>query len=625
MANQARRSGRRLQIGVALAGAGLIIGVWVTVFAILWRDRESAITETETDSTNLTLAFEEQIVRTIGAIDQTMRFLQADIEREGSSFDLQRWLAHAPSMADLSLQLAIIGPDGRLKASSLDANPDPIDLGDREHFRAHVADDSGRLFIGKPVVGRVSNKWSIQLSRRLNGPDGSFAGVLVFSLDPSYLTRLYQDVNVGESGFILLAGLDGVVRAYAGKHASDGIGLNTSIADSGLMRQVNSAPIGTSAGPSAVDGIQRIVGYRLVRGYPLVVMVGYGLSDALATADAAGARILVMTVVATLIFAALTVYLAIEIGRRTRREEELARERSKLETNNRDLQELNQQLIESRNRAESASRTKSVFLAAMSHELRTPLNSIIGFSEIIRDQMFGSIGVASYAQYADHIHESGTHLLSVISNILDVAKAEAGQLDLHEEVVDIAKAVSASVRTIHAQALKVQLSVSIELPTGLPSLSADSVKIRQILINLLSNAVKFTPKGGKIAVGAWLEPSGKLALAVSDTGIGMAPDEIPIALAPFRQIDSRLSRRFEGTGLGLPLTKRLVELHGGTLEIASVPARGTTVTVRFPQERVLGRRRPEPAAALAEEAPGEFPRRQADPAMEPAVPRRPNR
>ncbi len=614
-----------MQVGVALVGAGLIVALWVTVFLVLWRERESAITDQETDSANLTLAFEEQIVRTISAIDQTMRFLEVDIQRQGPSFDLQHWLARAPSMTGLTLQLAIIGPDGRLRASSLETNPGPIDLSDREHFRVHVADDSGKLFIGKPVVGRVSNKWSIQLSRRLNGPDGSFAGVLVFSLDPSYLTRLYQDVDVGESGFILLAGLDGVVRAYAGKGGLGGVGLGTSLADTGVMRQANSAPISTSVGPSAVDGVERIVGYRLVRGYPLVVMVGYGLSDVLATTDAAGARILSVTVAATLIFVALTAYLAIEIGRRTRREEELARERCKLETNNRDLQELNQQLIESRNRAESASRTKSVFLAAMSHELRTPLNSIIGFSEIIRDQMFGPIGVDSYAQYADHIHESGTHLLSVISNILDVAKAEAGQLDLHEEVVDVAKAVTASVRTIHAQALKGQLTVSIELPTGLPSLSGDPVKIRQILINLLSNAVKFTPKGGKIAVGACLEPSGKLAIAVSDTGIGMAPDEIPIAPAPFRQIDSRLSRRFEGTGLGLPLTKRLVELHGGTLEIASMSDHGTTVTVRFPQERVLGRRRLESAAAFAERAPGESPRRQTDPAMGPAVPRRPDR
>src|SRR6516225_6336579 len=214
-----------------------MVGLWIAVWAIIWRDRQQAISDTRTDSANLTLAFEEQIVRTVGAIDQTMRFLQADIRQQGTAFNLQRWMAQAPSMNDITLQVAIIGPDGRLKASSLETKPDPIDLSDREHFRVHVAEDSGRLFIGKPVVGRVSNKWSIQLSRRLNGPDGSFAGVVVFSLDPSYLTQLYRDVNVGESGFILLAGLDGTVRAYAGKNAVSDFSLGASMAGSALMQQ----------------------------------------------------------------------------------------------------------------------------------------------------------------------------------------------------------------------------------------------------------------------------------------------------------------------------------------------------------------------------------------------------
>ncbi len=325
MLNQARRSGLTLQIGIALVGASLIVGLWVAVWAIVLRDRQQAISDTETDAANLTLAFEEQIVRTVGAIDQTMRFLQADIQRQGTAFDLQRWMAQAPTISDLTLQLAIIGADGRLKASSLEANPDPIDLSDREHFRVHVADDSGRLFIGKPVVGRVSNKWSIQLSRRLNGPDGSFAGVLVFSLDPSYLTRLYRDVNVGEAGFILLAGLDGVVRAYAGGNAVSDVALGASIADSALMQKVESesAPIGTYIGPVSLDGAERIVGYRIVRGYPLMVMIGFSTRDVLAASEAAARRLLGLTAIVTLIYIAIKAYLVIEIGRRARREEEL--------------------------------------------------------------------------------------------------------------------------------------------------------------------------------------------------------------------------------------------------------------------------------------------------------------
>jgi signal transduction histidine kinase len=242
-------------------------------------------------------------------------------------------------------------------------------------------------------------------------------------------------------------------------------------------------------------------------------------------------------------------------------------------------------LRQAKDQAETASRTKSEFLANMSHELRTPLNAVIGFSEIIHRQIFGPIGEDRYVDYAKDIHASGTHLLQVINDILDISKAEAGKVDLRETPVDVARALAACAKLLAPRAEAGQVRVEIDVPEDAPLLLADEQRLRQIVLNLMSNAVKFTPPGGRVTAGSARDADGALRLTVSDTGIGMREQDIPRALEPFGQIDSALARRFEGTGLGLPLTKKLVELHGGTLELRSRPGDGTAAIVRFPPAR----------------------------------------
>lgn len=241
----------------------------------------------------------------------------------------------------------------------------------------------------------------------------------------------------------------------------------------------------------------------------------------------------------------------------------------------------------SKEEAELASRAKTEFLANISHELRTPLNAIIGFSDLMRREMLGPLGNEQYKAYARDIHQSGTHLHDMINDILDLSKVEAGKADLHEEPMDMAATVRRCLRLLRPRADSGGIALEFRVGETLPALFADVRKVKQVLINLLSNAVKFTEPGGRVTVEAFCDESGRLVLAVEDTGIGMAPEDIPIALQPFGQIDSALSRKYEGTGLGLPLSKSLVELHGGTFDIASAPGKGTRVTVRFPLERVL--------------------------------------
>ena len=244
-------------------------------------------------------------------------------------------------------------------------------------------------------------------------------------------------------------------------------------------------------------------------------------------------------------------------------------------------------LREAKTQAEFANRSKSEFLANMSHELRTPLNAIIGFSEMMRLETFGPIGNPRYIEYVRDIHESGTHLLSLINDILDLSKIEAGAFELKEEEVDLAQVVAACRRIIEVRAKEAGLTLDTRLSGKLPKLWSDERAVKQIILNLLSNAVKFTPTGGKVTVRAEIEEDGCFVLSVSDTGIGIDADDIPKVFKPFSQIDGSLSRKHDGTGLGLPLVKSLVEVHGGTIELESELGNGTIITIRFPAERVL--------------------------------------
>ena len=244
------------------------------------------------------------------------------------------------------------------------------------------------------------------------------------------------------------------------------------------------------------------------------------------------------------------------------------------------------ELRQAKEAAESANQSKSQFLANMSHELRTPLNAVLGFSEVMMSEIMGPLGDRRYHEYAKDIHDAGSHLLDIIDDILDMSKIEAGHFALDAQWIDVADLIGETLRLIGARAREGGLTVVREIEPNLPPLYADLRSVKQILLNLLGNAVKFTPSGGKVTVAARLLPSRGLALSVSDTGLGIAAQDIPQALKPFGQIERALSRRHGGVGLGLPLSKHLAELHDGTLEIASEPGKGTNVSVYFPPARV---------------------------------------
>ena len=233
-----------------------------------------------------------------------------------------------------------------------------------------------------------------------------------------------------------------------------------------------------------------------------------------------------------------------------------------------------------RSESELASRTKSAFLATMSHELRTPLNSIIGFSDVILS--LKDAGKA--AEYAEHIAKSGRRLLDVVSDILDISKIESGSFVLSRQPSDLGDIVDAAVETMRDVIAEKSQVLDVRVPQGLPMLSLDGKRIKQVLVNLLSNASKFTAARGRIILVAKRTPEGGATIAVADTGMGMSPDQIAIALKPFGQVQGHLARTQEGTGLGLPIARGLARQHGGELHVESAPGAGTTVFLTLPPD-----------------------------------------
>ncbi len=265
---------------------------------------------------------------------------------------------------------------------------------------------------------------------------------------------------------------------------------------------------------------------------------------------------------------------------------ELQDTRDQFEAQGAELVAICEDVAATRDAAIYASHAKSQFLAHMSHEIRTPLNAILGFSEIIGKEVLGPVTPPKYREYADDIHQSGAHLLEIINDILDLAKIEAGKLEIEDGEVDVRHAIDASLRFVKERASKAGIALNTEVDADLPALRADKRMVKQMLINLLTNAAKFTPNRGVVTVLATLDRLGALRLSVRDTGVGIATEDIPKVLENFGQADNSRAGVSEGTGLGLPLIKSMIEMHGGTLEIESEIDAGTTATICFPSDRL---------------------------------------
>ncbi len=522
---------------------------------------------------------------------------------KGSDMNIYAWAREIPITTGPIVQAGIVAPNGMLVSTTSTPNLKPIDMSDREHVRVGLDGKFKGLFIGPPVSSRVDGQMVIPITKRVETKDGRFVGILDFLVSPAKLTILHQSINLGNDGIIALIGSDDIIRARFTKKRPDGLdGIGNTIPHSLDRDRVLETDDGSGfyIQPNTVDHITRLISYRRVANYPLIVAVGLGYDEGLASWRMQAETLSALAAAVTLLLGGLALYLMREIGLRAMRDLELADERNKLKAANLQLtdehsklQTANAELIESRTRAEAASQAKSRFLANMSHELRTPLNAILGFSQIIKDQVMGPVGKPVYADYAKDIHGAGEHLLKLINRVLDMAKIEAGKIELYDDVLDPAEIVRTSVTAVRGLAAGKGVALETDIPPGTPFIRGDELRLSEVLINLLSNAVKFT-ETGHVRVSLAFDAARGFSFTVADTGIGMSPDEITQALEPFVQVDNAFSKKYQGTGLGLPLARRLIELHGGSLDIASVKGGGTTISARLPPERVV---QPEAEAA----------------------------
>ena len=521
-----QEAGCRLCRRIVLYSALVIVTIAAIVALVALELRQSALDTGRANAANLSAAFEEQVRRVFDSLGGAMAHTKQHIETEGTGFDLSEWTQHAPELAGQPIAAAIAGPDGIIRDGSLWKSR-RTNISAEDYFRVQRDNPHAGLYIGKPVQDPKSKQVTIELSRRLNKPDGSFAGVLVFSLDPDFLTPLQRTLDLGATGVMTLAGTDKIIRDRHSGASVAPVPAGASLAGAPSVEDAAHADRGAYIAPCVIDGVERIVDWRKVPGYPLIVIVGLGMDEFLADPSRLALIILGLGGAAMLLSGAMAAMVVREISNRVRYEievnaraadlkdanesltiqhEALVKTASELARERVNLQEMNSKLVLAQQQSDAANRAKSAFLANMSHELRTPLNAIIGFSEIIRDRLFGPASPA-YFEYAGDIHNAGHHLLSIVNDVLDIAKIEAGKVEFSESVADLGAILTASVRAVKTQAKSGNVRILKEYPLEGIKVHCDEVRLRQVFINVLSNAVKFTPAGGQIEIGAATEVS----------------------------------------------------------------------------------------------------------------------
>ncbi|WP_153110861.1 hybrid sensor histidine kinase/response regulator [Propionivibrio limicola] len=522
---------------------------------------EYALAKREAD--NLTGAIERHVVAIVDRIDVVLKdaahHYGALVAGEKAADvltvnrDLLRRESFIPEAQKNSLRF--MGRDGLpVFSASQSESLSGTYVADRNYFIAQQNDSNAGLVVSEPILSRVTGKWLFTLSRRINAPDGNFAGLVQTAIRSDFLQQGFKTIEVGESGMVAMFSSD--MRLIA-RHPEGGADLGMKFENPEIEEQLcDGKRLGEYRNISRVDQIERVFYWRKVANLPIIIIYGAAPQEFLA-----GWKQKAWIYLGGWAFLGLTmVGLMIVIGKRASR-----------------IEKLNAELAEQIIRANAANDAKSSFLANMSHEIRTPLNGILGFAQTGYRENYGR---AASQQMFSHVIESGKLLLAIINDILDFSKIEAGKLSLDSVPVAIGDLVDKTVQMMAERAREKGLELSVRKAPDLPRrLIGDPVRIQQILLNLLSNAVKFTPAGEvrlDVAVAG-----GDLLIRVADTGIGMQPEQVLRLFSPFEQADNSTTRKFGGTGLGLAITKNLVDLMGGQISVKTAPGAGSTFEVRL--------------------------------------------
>jgi len=563
----------RLSAIAGLCAAMVLVVAWSAIAAVLNAKWQEEIASERRQNENLSNALTEQTVRIFATIDQALIRVQEDFASvDARKPDLVRYANETGLSPGILVQMSLIDADGRLISSNLDpegSKTNHVDLSTREHVRVHLHPEllppgfrrppRNSMFVGKPVIGKVSGKWTIQLSRKISDARGQPRGVVVASLDPTYFEDVYRRVSLGRTGGVSLVGADLSVRARVIGGVSQGMGTALH-GGSALEREIAIAGHGSFIGLSQVDGIERITGYRQVAHYPLYLAVSTGKEEALASWRGTRDMMLVLASLLSIVVIVAAVNFS---------------------TGLRGLERGNDALRVSEAKANAANQAKTEFLCAMSHELRTPLTSIRGFAELMEHRL----EQPKFREQAKSIRKGAEYLNRLLTEILDMAKVDAGAMELSLESLELRPLVLETSDFFALAAEEKGLTLTAEVAPDVPDfLLCDGLRLKQILNNLLSNAVKFTASGG-VAVSVRVS-AGQLQFDVADTGPGVPVDMQEAIFEKFRQGDARVSYEHGGTGLGLPLSRGLAGLLKGSLTLQSDPGAGSCFSLMLPLEDI---------------------------------------
>lgn len=564
---------RRLQRVLVLAASLALLLVWSGLLLILESRRQAAIDAEVRQNTNLARVLAEQSERLLQTLQHaTQRVRDEVVSGHDRALDLMRFANETGYAPEVLVQLAMVNADGRMVSSNLDPDGSKsrnVSLADREHFMVHAQPDQvgearlsdpDALFISKPVLGKISKRWTIQLSRRVLDAEGRFKGVVVASLDPGYFESLFQRVELGPESAVTLVGLDRALRARVlnGKPSDQGSVLAKGGGFDLHGRQIE----GFFPVNSSLDRIDRLVAYRRVGPFPLVIMVSTATDSALAEWYQHRRLLLGLGAMLTLTIVLGTAVMAMGLRR---------------------ISAATRAMQESERQAQLANQAKSEFLTAISHELRTPLTGIRGFAEIMEQR----IEDPKFKRHAGLIRKGAEHLTALLTEILDFSKVESGLMELVPEPVDLHALIQGTVDFFAIAAQNKELVLHKDVGPDVPEfLTCDGLRLKQVLNNLLANAIKFTQEG---SVTLKVERrAGALAFQVIDTGPGIPLDAQARIFEKFRQGHAKVSSEHGGTGLGLALSRGLAELMGGTLSVNSDLGRGASFTLLLPHGE-LGR------------------------------------
>lgn len=535
---------RWLLVGFALL---LIGGTWTLTLYQLSEAKRLQVDDARRDAAALVRLFSEHATRTLEAADQAVIFLRHRYNSLGLQLDINRELREGLGPSDLYNLFTIVDQHADVVLSS--QRFQPLNLADREHIRVHMRGEVEQLYISQPVLGRVSRRWSLQLTRRINGPGGAFGGVVVASLDPGYFTRLYHDIDVGRYGSIALAGADGVMRV---RRVGTDDRLGQDISASPVFAAMRARPYGTMMHTGPIDGRLRIYAYQKLDRFPLYALVGIDLEERLARYAAGQTRALTLAGAVTLLILGCSAAIGMLVER----------------------------LVRSRERAVAANLAKSRFLSNISHELRTPLNGILGYAELLQAEFSG----AREAGFAAAIERCGRRLLGLIEAVLELSALEAGRTRLDPQPASLAALVQQAVAGHRSvlQARRVGLELALEglLPE---QVRCDRAKLLRVLDILLCNAVDATEHGA-VRLAVRMGRHGDLCFEVSDTGAGVPPAQRERIFEKFAQADETATRDKDGAGLGLAIAAQLVELMRGRIWLQDSSGPGAVFVLSLPLE-----------------------------------------